>query len=102
MLFLLNFLFLSEHPLFPQSFAEPPVPEPCLPFCSWEGHFSSSRPLIKVRVVPGSNPPGSLMDLHTSENAVVKLLKWNASPAVAITDRSDFLAGTPGSSATAY
>lgn len=52
--------------------------------------------------MPGSNPPGSLMDLHTSENAVAKLLKWNASPAVAITDRSDFLAGTPGSSATAY
>lgn len=66
------------------------------------GNVSSSRALIKVNLVPVSNPPGSLMDIHTSENAVKKLLKWNGIPAVAITYCSYFLVQTPGSSTTAY
>lgn len=41
--------------------------------------------------MPGSNPLGSLMDIHTSESSVKKLLKWNAIPAVAITYCSYFL-----------
>lgn len=38
------------------------------------------------------------MDIHTSENAVKMLLKWNVNPAVAITNCSYFLVETPGSS----
>lgn len=104
MIFLLNFLF-SKYPLFPHIFvlnSPSSNPRALPPFLLLGGTLSSSRPLIKVHAVPGSNPPGSLMDIHTSENAGEKLLKWNAIPAVAITHRSDFLAETPGSSATAY
>lgn len=106
MIFLLNCLFFPpKHPLFPHIFVlNSPTSNPwaLTPFLLLGGTLSSSRPLIKVHAVPGSNPPGSLMGIHTSENAVEKLLKWNAIPAVAITYCSDFLAGTPGSSATAY
>ena len=77
-------------------------PLPLLTGCFREGKVPSSRPLVKVNLVPGSNPLGSLMDIHTSENAVKKLLKWNAIPAVAITSCSYFLVETLGRTTTAY
>lgn len=44
----------------------------------------SPRPLIKVTLVPASNPPGSLMHIHTSANAFRKLQKCSATAAAAL------------------
>lgn len=52
------------------------------------GKVSSSGLISKLGA--RSNPLGSLMYIHTSENAVRKLLKWNVIPAIAVTYCSCF------------